>query len=207
MSDEVEKSTNQTREVTDKLQDESSEIGKTLDIINEIAESINLLALNASIEAARAGEAGRGFAVVAQEVGHLAESTKDSLNNVNGIVTRVQTGTNEVSKFMKQNVEQLLTQNKVIIETVEEIRKMMELLKKSVAAIEHTNEIQKEQNDVIQETVSINEAITGGIQQENQEFTSIANMVQNNTEEIMTISSQIETINSMVQELEALLEI
>ena len=84
---------------------------------------------------------------------------------------------------------------------------MMELLKKSVAAIEHTNEIQKEQNDVIQETVSINEAITVGIQQENQEFTSIANMVQNNTEEIMTISSQIETINSMVQELEALLEI
>lgn len=207
MSGEVEKSTNQTREVTDKLLEESSEIGKTLDIINEIAESINLLALNASIEAARAGEAGRGFAVVAQEVGHLADSTKESLHNVDQVVTRVQTGTNEVSKFMNQNAEQLLTQNKVIVETVEGVRTMMELLRKSVTAIEQADEIQMTQNRVIQETVSINESITDGIQQENQEFTSIANMVQSNTEEIMTISSQVDTINTMVQELEALLEI
>lgn len=207
MSAEVEQSTNQTREVTDKLLEESDEIGKTLDIINEIAESINLLALNASIEAARAGEAGRGFAVVAQEVGHLADSTKESLSNVNDVVTRVQTGTNEVSRFMSQNAEQLLAQNKLITETVEEIRKMMELLKKSVVAIEEADELQMIQNRVIQETVSINENITGGIQQENQEFSNIANMVQSNTEEILTISSQVDTINTMVQELEALLEI
>ena len=207
MSTEVEKSTNQTRAVTDKLLEESGEIGKTLDIINEIAESINLLALNASIEAARAGEAGRGFAVVAQEVGHLADSTKESLTNVNAVVSRVQTGTDEVSKFMNQNAEQLLTQNRVIVETVEGIRMMMELLRESVTAIEQTDEIQMTQNRVIQETVSINESITDGIQQENQEFTSIANMVQSNTEEIMSISQQVDTINTMVQELEALLNV
>ena len=89
MSVEVENSTSKTREVTDKLLQESGEIGTTLDIINEIAESINLLALNASIEAARAGEAGKGFAVVAQEVGGLADSTKESLKNVNEVVFRV----------------------------------------------------------------------------------------------------------------------
>ncbi|MCM1493394.1 MAG: methyl-accepting chemotaxis protein, partial [Muribaculaceae bacterium] len=92
MSAEVEASTRQTREVTDQLLAETGEIGKTLNIINEIAESTNLLALNASIEAARAGEAGKGFAVVAQEVGALAANTKESLANVNNVIIRVQNG-------------------------------------------------------------------------------------------------------------------
>lgn len=207
MSNEVEKSTHQTREVTDKLLEESGEIGKTLDIINDIAESINLLALNASIEAARAGEAGKGFAVVAQEVGHLAESTKNSLKNVNDVVTRVQTGTNDVSRFINENAKQLFDQNKVIVETVEGIRTMMELLKSSVTAVAQADKIRLSQNHVIQETVSINEDILGGIQQENEEFNNIANMVQSNTEEIMTITSQVDKLNTMVKELEELLNV
>lgn len=206
MSTEVEQSTNHTRQVTDKLLEESGEIGKTLDIINELAESINLLALNASIEAARAGEAGRGFAVVAQEIGHLADSTKESLNNVNEVVTRVQRGTNNVSNFMNQNADQLLSQNKVIVETVGGIRRMMSLLKTSVAAIEQADQIKSAQNRIIQETVSINENIASGIGQENTEFSNIASMVHSNTEEIMVISNQVETINTMINELNALLE-
>ena len=206
MSEEVERSTNKTKEVTDKLLTESGEIGKTLDIINEIAESINLLALNASIEAARAGEAGKGFAVVAQEVGHLADSTKESLQNVNDVVTRVQKGTNDVSRFMHQNAEQLLNQNKVIIETVEGIRKMMELLKKSVEAVEQADNIRDEQKKVIQETVEINEDIAERIHTENEEFSNIASMVQSNSEEVVILLEQVDKINSMIKELEQLLE-
>lgn len=206
MSEEVKHSTNKTREVTDKLLQESGEIGKTLDIINEIAESINLLALNASIEAARAGEAGKGFAVVAQEVGHLAESTKESLKKVDNVVSRVQNGTEDVFRFMNENAEQLLKQNQVIVDTVQGIRTMMELLKKSVEAIEQADNIRDAQNKVIQKTVTINEDIAERILQENDEFTNIANMVQNNTKEIFTLSSQVDNINSMITELEELLE-
>lgn len=206
MSKEVESSTGKTKEVTDKLLTESGEIGKTLDIINEIAESINLLALNASIEAARAGEAGRGFAVVAQEVGHLADNTKESLKSVNEVVTRVQAGTNDVSEFMGQNAEQLLSQNKVIMETVEGVRKMMDLLKKSVDAIEAVETIRGVQSRVIQGTVEINEDIAERIHTENEEFSNIASMVQSNSREIMELSEQVDTINSMVEELEKLLE-
>ncbi|MBQ2801146.1 MAG: hypothetical protein IJF03_07135 [Lachnospiraceae bacterium] len=206
MSEEVERSTSKTREVTDKLLKESGEIGKTLDIINEIAESINLLALNASIEAARAGEAGKGFAVVAQEVGHLAENTKESLKNVNYVVSRVQSGTTDVSKFMNENAEQLLNQNKVIVETVHGIRNMMELLKKSLGVITEANEIREMQNSVIQETVKINEDIAERINQENKEFSNITSMVQGNTKEIMVLMEQVDTINSMIKELEGLME-
>lgn len=206
MSENVESSTRKTLEVTDSLLKETGEIGQTLNIINEIAESINLLALNASIEAARAGEAGRGFAVVAQEVGNLAESTKDSLKNVNDVVSRVQNGTSNVSRFMNENADQLLQQNKVIADTVDGIRTMMELLKKSVAAVEQAGNIREKQSDVIFETVKISEDIAERIQQEHEEFSNITAMVQNNTDEILGLSNQIEKINKMVEELEGLLE-
>lgn len=205
MSEEVENSTKKTREVTDKLLKESGEIGTTLDIINEIAESINLLALNASIEAARAGEAGKGFAVVAQEVGRLADSTKESLKNVNEVVSRVQNGTEDVSKFMNENAKQLLEQNHVIVETVEGIRNMMELLKKSVEANKQADKIREMQNRIIQETVVINEDIADRIHHENQEFANITSMVQSNTDEIMVLSDQVDSINDMIKELEELM--
>ena len=202
MSEGVENSTNKTREVTDKLLEESGEIGTTLDIINEIAESINLLALNASIEAARAGDAGKGFAVVAQEVGRLADSTKESLKNVKEVVSRVQNGTEDVSKFMNENAKQLLEQNHVIVETVKGIRNMMELLKKSVEANKQADKIREMQNQIIRETVVINEDIADRIQHENQEFANIASMVQSNTDEIMVLSDQVDNINGMIKALE-----
>ena len=207
MSVEVENSTNKTMEVTDKLLAESTEIGTTLDIINEIAESINLLALNASIEAARAGEAGRGFAVVAQEVGHLAESTKESLQSVNDVVTRVQSGTNDVSRFMKENAEQLHHQNKVVVDTVKAVRNMMDLLRTSVDAIEQVDQIRSNQRELILGNVAINEDLSERIHVENEEFSNINSMVQGSRDEIATLSDQVENINSMIKELEDLLQI
>lgn len=205
MSEQVEKSTNKTKEVTDRLLQESGEMGETLAIINEIAESINLLSLNASIEAARAGESGRGFAVVAQEIGHLAANTKDSLQNVTDIVLRIQNGATEVSSFMNENTEQLLMQNKVIVETVSGIRKMMELLKKSLEAIEQADKIRTEQNQVIKETIVINEDIAQSIVNENVEFGNITEMMQGNAQDIVSLSNQVENINTMITELEQLL--
>lgn len=206
MSKEVEDSTNKTKEVTDRLLQESGEMGATLEIINEIAESINLLSLNASIEAARAGESGRGFAVVAQEIGHLASNTKDSLKNVTDIVLRIQNGTTEVSEFMNKNTKQLLEQNKVIADTVEGVRTMMELLKKSLKAVGQADGIRSEQNKVIRQTVAINEDIAQSIVSENTEFSNIAEMVQSNAQDITALLNQVESINAMITELEKLLE-
>lgn len=206
VSKRVEQSTSETKKVADQLLLESNEIGKTLDIINEIAEAINLLALNAAIEAARAGEAGKGFAVVAKEVGNLAASTKDSLENVNDVVTKVQNGTKNVSEIMNDNAQQQTEQNHLIGETVKGIRHMMALLKKSVEAIKQADHICMQQNEIISKTVAVNEDIAGRIQQENNDFTDITHMVQGNTKAISKITLQIEAINGMIGELEALLE-
>ncbi len=86
-----------------RLGESSQEIGNIIELINDIADQTNILALNASIQASMAGEAGRGFAVVADEVQRLAERSANATKQIEVLVRTIQADTNEAVVSMERS--------------------------------------------------------------------------------------------------------
>ncbi len=118
---QIKETVDESAKLVTSLDESSAQIRDIVNVISEIAEQTNLLALNAAIEAARAGEHGRGFAVVADEVRGLAERTQNATVEISDLVTGTQGEVQKVTNSMGQvteNVDQGVTYSEQVGESL-----------------------------------------------------------------------------------------
>jgi methyl-accepting chemotaxis protein len=147
----------------------SKEIGEILEVINDVAEQTNLLSLNAAIEAARAGENGKGFAVVSDEIGKLAERSRQSGKQIKIIVESVQSEIENTAEQIGKSELNSIEQEKALSQTIlsiHDISNKIDEITHKVRGVSSATEMlledAKQTADMINTIASISEETAAG---------------------------------------------
>ncbi|QOR66158.1 HAMP domain-containing protein [Cytobacillus suaedae] len=201
---DVQKQVADTSAVINALGAKSNEIGQIVDLITQIANQTNLLALNAAIEAARAGEHGRGFAVVADEVRKLAEQSGQAAGQISSIVAQIQDESLKAVESMELGTTSVVEGIDMVRQTGEsfkDITKMIEVISSQSqevsAIVEEVNAGSTGMVQMIEEVANISEQSAGNSQ-------NVAASAEEQLASMEEIASSANSLSQMAEELQNL---
>ncbi|KXF81678.1 methyl-accepting chemotaxis protein [Enterovibrio coralii] len=170
-------------QVIENLENETKNVGSILDTIRGIAEQTNLLALNAAIEAARAGEQGRGFAVVADEVRSLASRTQQSTEEIQTLITRLQSESKRSVESMRKSAseaeETSAKANKTrdaLVSITESVSNIRDMNHQIAVAAEEQNTVVSNINQAIEQLNDLGKSTASGAEKLSKEAHGLTNI-------------------------------
>ncbi|MGD8589156.1 MAG: methyl-accepting chemotaxis protein [Chromatiales bacterium] len=161
--DSIRETIQETSKRIKRLGESSQEIGDIVELIDDIADQTNILALNAAMQAAMAGEAGRGFAVVADEVQRLAERSINATKQIEALVKTIQADTNEAVTSMEASTSGVVKGAQLAEdagEALKEIENVSQYIAQQTGKIASSAQIQSEASSAVNETMTIIQEIT-----------------------------------------------
>jgi len=164
------------------LGERSQEISHVIEIINTIAERTTVLALNASMQAVAAGDAGRGFSVIAEEIQRLAESSRESTNQISTLVRNIQQETNTTIATMDQTIEQVIDGSTKAEDAAEQMQRVLETTSELVHSVDQIAIASKDQVSVSEGLKHKAEGILKSTQSTGQELLSLTGLSRNMAE-------------------------
>lgn len=163
--DVISHSTAMVNQLVDKLAKQTEEIEKITGVITDITDQTNLLALNASIEAARAGEHGKGFAVVAEEVGKLAEQSKESANLIATLTQEIKMDTKNVEQAVGNSLVSVTDGVHIIVEAGTSFSTISQAINTITAQVEDVSATAEQLSaGAEQVSASVHEISSGSVQ-------------------------------------------
>ncbi len=191
---DIKLSVEKTADYITKLGGRSEEIGKILNVIDEVTDQTTMLALNAAILAAQAGEHGKGFSVVADEIKELADRTSASTQEIGGLIQAVQQEVGDAVTAMNGGLKAVETGFKVTNEAVDALRKIVESSRRSsemAAAIDHSTTEQSHAAGLVSEAMEKVLTMVGQIAKATTEQNRGIQLIMKATEKIRDVSNHV----------------